>query len=838
VVLTAAPGAGKTTRVSPALAAAGPVIVLQPRRVAARSVARRIADEQGWTLGREVGWHVRFERRFGSDTRLLLATEGILTARLQQDPLLSDFHTIVLDEFHERSIHADLGIALAKQAWVARDDLRIVVMSATMDPAPVAAYLGGCPVLDVPGRAHPLDISYHPDAAFGAAVGQVVRSTPGQVLCFLAGAAEIRRAAVEVAEVSGGSIVRSESELKPAGASAIEIVPLHGSLEPAEQDRALAHVPNRRVILATNIAETSLTVPGVTAVVDTGIQKVARYDPDRAIDSLESERISQDSADQRAGRAARLGPGIVWRLWHKAARLRPHREPDIHRIDLSGPLLDVLAWGGDPRTLDWFDPPAADALAAGMELLQRLGAAGEHGLTPLGRRMHRLPVHPRLARILIAAGGTRSAALACALLSERHFLARRTETTDCDLLSGIERERDLPPHVLRVAEDLIRVLSDSVDSAGASGPSTKLRAASSLSKGGFSRTDSVVAGPHRTEDASFRHALLQGYPDRVAKRREPGSPRVLLASGHGAMIADESGVRGGQYLVALDVQAARRDEAFTPARPNRPSTGAQGALSIVERRAPGAPASTPARTNRAPGTTAEARIRIASIVDADWLSPTATRVEHEFDPASGIVRAYVRDYYGSIVLSERNTAPDPQEAARLLAAAYISRGLTAADDQLLRRLRFAGFEPDVAGLVAAAAGDSRSLATIDLERGLTWDTRNELTRVAPATLTVPSGRSHPLDYQADGSVSATVKLQELFGLGDTPRIGPRAEPVLLILTAPNGRAVQMTRDLRSFWERTYPEVRRELRGRYPKHPWPEDPWTAVPTARATRKKTT
>jgi ATP-dependent helicase HrpB len=261
-------------------------------------------------------------------------------------------------------------------------------------------------------------------------------------------------------------------------------------------------------------------------------------------------------------------------------------------------------------------------------------------------------------------------------------------------------------------------------------------------------------------------------------------------------------------------------------------------LSIVERRAPGAPASTPARTNRAPGTTAEARIRIASIVDADWLSPTATRVEHEFDPASGIVRAYVRDYYGSIVLSERNTAPDPQEAARLLAAAYISRGLTAADDQLLRRLRFAGFEPDVAGLVAAAAGDSRSLATIDLERGLTWDTRNELTRVAPATLTVPSGRSHPLDYQADGSVSATVKLQELFGLGDTPRIGPRAEPVLLVLTAPNGRAVQMTRDLRSFWERTYPEVRRELRGRYPKHPWPEDPWTAVPTARATRKKTT
>ena len=298
-------------------------------------------------------------------------------------------------------------------------------------------------MLDVPGRTHPLDISYHPDTPFGAAVAQVVRSTTGQVLCFLAGAPEIRRAASEVA---GGSI----------DGQAIEVVQLHGSLEPAEQDRALAAVSNRRVILATNIAETSLTVPGVTAVVDTGAHKVARYDPDRAIDSLESERISLDSADQRAGRAARLGPGIAWRLWHPAAKLRPHREPDIHRIDLSGPLLDVLAWGGDPRTLDWFDPPAADALTAGMDLLQRLGALDASGLTPLGRRMHRLPIHPRLARILIAAGGTRAAALGCALLSERHFLAPRAATTDCDLLSGIERERELPPHVLRVADDLMR----------------------------------------------------------------------------------------------------------------------------------------------------------------------------------------------------------------------------------------------------------------------------------------------------------------------------------------------------------------------------------------------
>jgi ATP-dependent helicase HrpB len=229
---------------------------------------------------------------------------------------------------------------------------------------------------------------------------------------------------------------------------------------------------------------------------------------------------------------------------------------------------------------------------------------------------------------------------------------------------------------------------------------------------------------------------------------------------------------------------------------------------------------------------------MASIVDAKWLSATATRVEHELDPASGTVRAWARDYYGRIVLTERNTAPDAGEAARLLASAYIEKGLTAADEQLLRRLRFAGLDPDVPALVADAASQSRSVDAIDLERALSWNTRSELERSAPASLVVPSGRSHPIEYQADGSVSATVKLQELFGLGDTPRVGVRGEPVLLVLTAPNGRPVQMTRDLRSFWERTYPEIRRELRGRYPKHPWPEDPWTAVPTARTSRKKST
>ena len=752
-VVVAPPGAGKTTRVPPALAADGPVIVLQPRRVAARTIARRIAEEQGWTLGQEVGWHVRFERQFHRDTRVLLATEGILTARLQQDPLLSGFRTIVLDEFHERSIHADLGLALARQAWLARDDLRIVVMSATIDARPVSEFLGECRVVDVPGRVHSLDVRYLPGVSVGDAALGALRASPGQVLCFLPGAPEIRRV---------------QADLAGAG---VEIVPLYGSLGAAEQDAAIADVPNRRIVLATNIAETSLTVPGVTAVVDSGLQKVARYDPEREIDSLETERISRDSADQRAGRAARLRPGTAWRLWHASDRLRPHREPDILRIDLAGPALDVLAWGGDPRTFEWYERPPVEAVNAAIALLAQLGAvagadaggaagARAPALTDLGRRMQRLPLNPRLARILIEADGARAAALACALLSERHFLpAAASATTSSDLLSAIERDRELPAHIVRAAGELQR------------------------SAGGVES---------RPDERTLRYAIFKGYPDRVGKRRAEGSPRVLLSSGHGAVVTAQSGVRTGEYLVALDVTAGRRGER------------------------------------------AEAQIRMASRVEREWLAPTDARVEHSVDGATGTVRAVEREYYGAIVLTERPLTPDARESARLLAQAYVSRGLTGADEHLMRRLRFAGFGADAGALAAAAAQGKRSLEDVQLADGLPRQVRQDLERLAPERLAVPSGRMAPLQYQEDGSVVAEVKLQELFGLAETPTVGPRREPVLLALLAPNGRPVQMTRDLRSFWERTYPEVRKELRGRYPKHPWPDDPWTAQPTAKTKR----
>ena len=756
-VITAAPGAGKTTRVPPALLVDGPVILLQPRRVAARAIAGRIAAERTWTPGREIGWQVRFERRFSAETRLLVVTEGILTARLQGDPLLSDFTTIVLDEFHERSVHADLAIALARQAWRARDDLRIVVMSATLESQPVSAFLDGCPVIDVSGRTFPIDITYHPGRSVADAAVDVLAATDGQVLCFLPGAAEIRRAVTELQHKAGGGI---------------DVVPLHGSLGADEQDAALRPSQRRRVIVATNIAETSLTVPGVAAVVDAGLQKVARYDPARGIDSLETERITMDAADQRAGRAGRLAAGVVRRLWDPRDRLRPHREPEIHRIDLSSAALDVIAWGGDPRTLEWFERPREEALDAALTLLARLGLVRDGRLTAIGEQVRRLPLHPRLARMLVESGGARQVARACALLSERHLLPPRTATTSSDLLSALDQWGDVPFHVKRTADVIADFGSRIADPIADSGPG----------------------------DDAFRRAILAGYPDRVARRREPGSNDVLLASGTGATMAPESGVRDGEFIVALDVSHNLQ--------------------------------SNPQSSIRDPQL---AKVRIASLVEREWLTPTASGVVHRFDKPSGKVRASAIDRYDALVLAERPAPVDPEVAAQLLADAWLARGPRDVDAMLLRRLRFAGQDVDVGTLIRAAAYGVQSLSEVRIERALTPERVRDLARDAPESLTVPSGRSHPLEYHEDGSVSASVKLQELFGLAETPRVGRQREAVVLALLAPNGRPVQVTRDLRSFWDRTYPEVRKELRGRYPKHPWPEDPWTAPPTARTKRK---
>ena len=745
LVLVAPPGAGKTTRLPPALVGEGPVFLLQPRRVAARSIAARIAEEQGQTLGREVGFEVRFERQVSAETRLLVATEGILTRRLQRDPLLQDFATVILDEFHERSLHADLALAFVKQALAARPDLRVLVMSATLDAVPVAEFLGGCPVHEVDARAHAVEVRYAPGLPAETAVREAMAGPGGHVLCFLPGAGEIR----DVQERLSG----------------LPVFPLHGSLSAAEQDAALRPGPGRRVILATNIAETSITVDGVTHVVDTGWQKVLRYDATRALDRLETERVSGDAAEQRKGRAGRTGPGHAVRLWDARDRLRPHREPEIARVDLAGPVLEVIAWGADPLTFEWFEAPGAERLRAAQALLERLQAVEGRRLTALGERMRALPLPPRLARVFVEAGETPRAAAACAWLAERRpgTAGGDPATTDCDVLPLLDRMDGAPWSVRQAARQLARM--------GASAGREALAAS--------------------TDDLALRRALWAGFPDRLARRREPGSKRLLLASGHGAVLARESGVRTADWLVALDVAAG-----------------------------PAGPAS-------------EALVRMASRVEREWVGPTATEVVHRLEGDS--VRAFARDLYDEIVIEERAVPPDPERSAALVAQALLERSLGGENERVRRRLRFSGVAVDLEALLAAASAGRVKVPSVDLLGLLPHAERREMERLAPDTIPLPSGRQARLEYREDGTVSAAVKLQELFGLGEAPRIGPRREAVTLELLAPNGRPVQTTRDLRGFWERTYPEVRKELRGRYPKHPWPDDPWTAIPTHRTRRR---
>ena len=417
-------------------------------------MARRIAEERGWTIGREIGWHIRFERQFTADTRLLVVTEGILTAYLQQDPLLSDVATIVIDEFHERSVHADLGLALAKQAWLARSDLHILVMSATLDPQPVSAFLGDCPIIDVPGTIHPLEIEYGPGESIAVSLNVVLPRTSGNVLCFLPGTREINLAIGE----SGDVARRHDAEL----------VPLHGSLDAAAQDRALSadvqvgqpvspkRVARRRIIVATNIAETSLTVNGVSAVIDSGLQKVASYDADRGVDALTTERVTLDSADQRAGRAARLGPGVARRLWDPRDRLRPHREAEIHRVDLSAPVLSILAAGGGLQDFEWFDRPSPDRISSALELLTELGAVKDGRLTHVGKNMQRVPLPPRIARIFMEGPGAVDVCRVCAWLAEPTRLTAAPATTS-DLLTVLDRWREMPASLHKVSERLERI---------------------------------------------------------------------------------------------------------------------------------------------------------------------------------------------------------------------------------------------------------------------------------------------------------------------------------------------------------------------------------------------
>jgi len=839
-IVRAPTGAGKTTRVPPALLDAGlagelAIVMLEPRRLAARAAARRMAAERGVPLGSEVGYHVRFDRRAGSATRILVVTEGLLVRMLQEDPYLERFGAVVFDEFHERSLDTDLALAMVRELQrEARPELRLVVMSATLAPEPLARWLGGAPVpvpvIDSPGRLHPIEVSYlsraerasvHALAAAGAA--RALERSTGDVLVFLPGVGEIRR-------------TREELEALAARRD-LALVELYGDLPAEEQDAALSSGPRRKVVLATNVAETSVTVEGVTAVVDTGLARTLRFDPSVALDRLELGRISRSSADQRAGRAGRTAPGICLRLWTEAEQrsLAEADEPEIRRVDLADALLKLACWGvADPRAFAWFEPPPEAALARALELDRSLGALDARGATRAGRAMANLPVHPRLARLLLESerlGHAGRLALVAALLSERGPLrrprerARARHESESDVLDRVralesfertgrtgseagELDTGAARAVLQSRDQLLALL-------GPSGPFGPIGPIGPIGNGRRARFAIALES-----DEAVLRAVLAAYPDRVAKRREPGSRRGVLASGRGVVLADASAVTDAEWFVCVELEAGARGER------------------------------------------AEALVRQASSIRPEWLAPEAFEVGLEvgFDPERERVTAVRRRRLAQIVVDEAQVAlPDDGSVSAMLAeaaGAKLDRALALDAPEVrafLERVRslrawrpeleLSAFDDDElrALLPELTAGKSsfeelrRAPLVESLRARLTHAQRAALEREVPERIEVPSGSRIALRYEAGRPPVLAVRIQELFGLAQTPRIAGGRVSVLLHLLAPSGRPQQVTEDLASFWDNTYPDVRRELKRRYPKHAWPEDPRRAPPERRPRRR---
>jgi ATP-dependent helicase HrpB len=831
-VLVAPPGAGKTTRVPPALlrAGLGPVVVLEPRRIAARAAARRVAEENGWKLGEEVGYHVRFDRKAGPKTQILFCTEGILLAQLQDDPFLEGVGCIVFDEFHERSLEADLALAMARRVREeAREDLRLIATSATLQAEPIAAFLGGAggpaPIVASEGRLFPVEVDFVPPErgapggrdgrdsreALGAQVQRAVRQalerSGGDVLVFLAGVGEIRRCGQALGSIKG-----------------VDVVELYGDLPPEKQDAALREGPRRRVVLSTNVAESSVTVAGVRAVVDSGEARVMRHEPGAGIDRLKVERIDRAAADQRAGRAGRLGPGLCLRLWSAVddRNLEPALEPEVRRLDVAGAVLQLALWGeSDVGSFPWFEAPRAEATARALELLGALGALDGRGqITGRGRALARLPLHPRLAALVHAGAGlgvAEEAALAAAMLSERDPFrtargprAARPDATESDLFERVA--------ALRAFESSGRT-STPMGELVQGGARRVLRARDQILRRVRGASGGETLDAHGAEEALAR-AVHVAFSDRLCRRRAGDGERAVMAGGRGVRLARECGVTEAELFVAIQITAGfRRGD--------------------------------------------EDLVRMASAVEREWIDGGEVRVETVpvFDPRLRRVVGRRRELLGPLLLAESDhpVQDAPAAEAALLEAAREDLSLALGLDReevsgVVERIRFLRAhapelelpEPDEAAfeaLLPMLVPGRRSF--VDLQKapvvevmlgGLTHAQRVGLDTHAPERVQVPSGSRLRLLYDGERAPVLAVRIQEMFGLPETPRVARGKVPVLLHLLAPNGRPQQVTDDLASFWKDAYHHVRKDLRTRYPKHDWPEDALSARPSSRPRRRR--
>jgi ATP-dependent helicase HrpB len=830
LVIEAPPGAGKTTRVPRALLEAGlagdgEIVVLEPRRLAARLAARRVAEEMDERVGETVGYQVRFEEVAGPRTRIRFVTEGLLTRRLLSEPTLRRASVVVLDEFHERHLHADLALAFLHRLQAAvRPDLRLVVMSATLEAGPIASFLEA-PVLRSEGRRFEVAVEYLSPAEAARAdvrledrVASALRRLVGEgldgdVLVFLPGAAEIRRAAEACEPV--------------ARSAGLEVLPLHGDLPPEQQDRAVRRGPRRKVILSTNVAESSVTIEGVVAVVDSGLARIASHSPWSGLPRLELRKVSRASAAQRAGRAGRLRPGRALRLYtrHDHDARPAHDVPEVLREDLAEPLL-ALAGLGAAEDLRWLEAPPAAAAEAARALLRDLGAVDAAGtITALGRRLLRFPLHPRLARLVVEAeerGAGREGALCAALLGERDIRERRPReargappTGPSDLLelaSALEEARRL-----RFDPDRLRDLGLASGAAQAVDRAARQLGRLVRATGG----GEAAPRPDAAAEAALLAATLAAYPDRVARRRTPGSPEVVLAGGGSARLDEASVVREAPLLIAVDAEERKGD---------RRSAGRGGQVVV----------------------------RIASAVTVEMLLdlfPESLRYDEEvaWNAQAERVDGVERLLYRGLVLEESRVARlDPERAAAALAEAALARGARAfaaegALDQVVARLAFAARAFPEAGLAAPGEEELRAalrelcagrrsfaeLREADLPGAmlarLSPEKRALLERMAPERIALPGGRSLRVHYGArDEAPHVESRLQDFFGLARGPSVAGGRVPLVLHLLAPNQRAVQVTTDLAGFWERHYPALRRELMRRYPRHAWPEDPLRAQP----------